>query len=148
MRERWRGKRNDRQAELEWQVQGNAVEIERRRAQNEGIRMARNGGLDDVACRVDDCLQRIEVRVEVERSECGDSAHNGRIRKISFAEHRRESLPRSVCKPVVTARQVGDQRRQASNEISDPFSSQRARRRQLLESVKVVLAQTCRKHVS
>ena len=84
VRERWRGKRNDRQAELERQVQGNAVEIERCRAQNEGIRMARNGGLDDVACRVYDCLQRIEVRVEVERAECGDSAHNGRVRRNRF----------------------------------------------------------------
>lgn len=79
VRERWRRKRNDRQAQLEWQVQGNAMEIERCRAQNKGIRVARNGGLDDVAGRVYDCLQRIKVRVEVERAEYGDPAHDGRI---------------------------------------------------------------------
>lgn len=34
MRERWRRKRNDRQAEFEWQVQGDPVKIEGCRAQN------------------------------------------------------------------------------------------------------------------
>ena len=72
----------------------------------------------------------------------------GESEEIAFAEHRRECSPRSVFSPVVTARQIGDQRRQASNEISDPFSPQRARGCQLLESIKVVLAQAWRKHVS
>lgn len=52
------------------------MKIEGCRAQNKGIRVARHCRFDDVARRIDNRLQRIEVRVEVESAECGDSAHN------------------------------------------------------------------------